>query len=99
MVISEFQKLVYETVKKIPFGQVLSYKQVAKSMGKPKSFRAVGNALNKNPFAPKVPCHRVIRSDGKVGGFVSGQAVKIKLLKKEGIIIKNNKIINLKNIK
>ena len=57
-----------------------------------KAYRAVGTALNKNPFAPRVPCHRVVNSNGFVGQFAKGINTKIKLLKKEGIKIKNNKI-------
>ena len=57
-----------------------------------KAYRAVGNALNKNPYAPKVPCHRVIKTNGEVGGFASGTKNKIKLLEKEGIKINNSKI-------
>ncbi|HWA64450.1 MAG TPA: MGMT family protein, partial [Candidatus Paceibacterota bacterium] len=60
--------------------------QVAAAIGRPRAARAVGNALNKNPFAPEVPCHRVIRSDGSTGGFAFGRKKKIQLLKKEGAI-------------
>ena len=83
--LTEFQQKVYNVVKKIPKGQVLTYKEVAKLTGSPKAYRAVGNALNKNPFK-EVSCHRVIRSDGKVGGYARGTKVKIKLLKREGAI-------------
>lgn len=64
----------------------MTYKEVAMAIGLPKAYRAVGNALNKNPFAPKVPCHRVIRSDGTIGGFASGTKKKIELLKREKAI-------------
>lgn len=80
-----FQEKVYAVVKKIPKGQVLTYKEVAKKIGNPKAFRAVGNILNKN-FDPQVPCHRVIRSDGKLGGYNRGDKRKIELLKKEGYL-------------
>lgn len=80
-----FQEKVYGVVKKIPKGQVLTYKEVAKRIGNPKAFRAVGNILNKN-FDPQVPCHRVIRSDGKLGGYNRGDKRKIELLKKEGYL-------------
>lgn len=63
-----FHENVFKVVLKIPKGDVLTYKQVAKKAGRPKAHRAVGNALNKN-YDPKVPCHRVIRSDGKIGGY------------------------------
>jgi len=84
--ITDFQKRVYDVVSKIPKGSVLTYKEVAMRIGNPKSYRAVGNALNKNPFAPKVPCHRVIKSNGEVGGFAFGSNKKIQLLKEEGAI-------------
>ncbi len=80
-----FQKKVYEAVKRIPKGRVLTYKEVAKEIGRPKSFRAVGNVLNKN-YNSKIPCHRVIRSDGRIGGYNRGAEQKIKLLKKEKVI-------------
>ncbi len=83
-----FQEQVYEVVKKIPKGKVLSYKEVARKAGYPKAWRAVGNILNKNKSL-EIPCHRVIRSDMKIGGFVSGQKRKIELLKEEGVMIKN----------
>ena len=83
---TEFQKKVYNIVKKIPRGNVLTYKEVARLVGRPKAFRAVGNTLNKNPFAPTVPCHRVIRSDGRVGGYAKGTKTKIELLKRERAI-------------
>ena len=83
MEITKFQQKVYDFVKTIPKGKTTTYKEVAVAIGKPKAFRAVGNALNKNPFAPVVPCHRVIRSDGKIGGFVHGTRKKVKLLQNE----------------
>lgn len=82
---SPFQAKVFAVVKKIPKGKTLTYKEVAKKIGSPQSYRAVGNALNKNCFKD-VPCHRVIRSDGKIGGFNRGPQNKIKILKKEGFI-------------
>ncbi len=71
---------------KIPKGKVKSYKQVALSINRPRSARAVANACGKNPYAPKVPCHRVIRSDGSLGGYSGSGGIKTKkkLLKKEG---------------
>ena len=80
--ITFFQQKVYNVVKKIPKGKVLTYQQVAQKIGNPKSYRAVGNALNKNKN-PQVPCHRVIRSDGKIGGYNKGTDLKIKILRKE----------------
>ena len=66
-----FQKSVYEIVRRIPRGQTLTYKQVAERLGRPGAARAVGAALSKN-YDPKIPCHRVIRSDGKLGGYNRG---------------------------
>ena len=79
-----FQEKVFNVVRKIPPGKVLTYQQVAQKIGRPQSFRAVGNALNKN-MNPAIPCHRVIRSDGKAGGYNRGAKQKITLLKKEGL--------------
>jgi methylated-DNA-[protein]-cysteine S-methyltransferase len=81
-----FSEKVYAVVKKIPRGKTLTYKQVAEKSGNPKAFRAVGNILNKN-FDPNIPCHRVIRSDGKTGGYNRGALNKQKLLKKEKAIL------------
>lgn len=80
---SKFKDRVYEIVKRIPQGETLTYKKVAKLAGFPQAWRAVGNILNKNRN-PEIPCHRVIRSDGKVGGYNKGTKKKIALLKKEG---------------
>jgi O-6-methylguanine DNA methyltransferase len=78
-----FTEKVYAVVKTIPKGSVLTYKQVAQKTGNPKAYRAVGNILNKN-YDPKIPCHRVIRSDGRTGGYNRGEKVKAKRLKEEG---------------
>jgi O-6-methylguanine DNA methyltransferase len=86
MKITKFQESVYRVVKGIPKGKTMTYAQVAVAIGNPKAVRAVGNALNKNPFAPTVPCHRVIRSDGSIGGFASGSRNKKALLRKEGAL-------------
>ena len=82
---NKFQEKVYRVVKKIPRGKVLTYKEVAEKIGQPRAFRAVGRVLSKNKD-PKVPCHRVIRSDGKVGGYREGAEKKKALLKKEGAL-------------
>lgn len=79
-----FHDRVLAFVKKIPRGSVLTYKEVAKLCGSPKAFRAVGNILNKN-HDPKIPCHRVIRSDGKTGGYNRGAKQKRRLLRQEGV--------------
>lgn len=86
--ITFFQRKVYEVVKKIPLGKVLTYREVAKRIGYPKAYRAVGNALNKSAsWRTKIPCHRIIKSDGKIGGYSRGIKKKIVLLKEEGITI------------
>jgi len=84
--LTEFQKKVYRAILKIPLGEVRSYSWVAKKIGKPNCSRAIGNALNKNPFAPLVPCHRVVNSNGKLGGYRLGIKKKISLLSKEKYI-------------
>ncbi len=79
----KFSEKVYSVVKQIPKGSVMTYQEVAKQAGSPGAYRAVGNILNKN-YDPAVPCHRVIRSDGKLGGYNRGSDEKKKILKKEG---------------
>ena len=80
-----FKAKVLAVVAKIPKGRVLTYKEVARRAGRPRAYRAVGNILNKN-YDPKIPCHRVIRSDGTVGGYNWGVKKKTELLKGEGAI-------------
>ena len=84
---TKFQLKVWAYLSKIPRGSIKTYSQVAKAIGKPLAARAVANAIGKNPCAPKIPCHRVIRSDGSFGGYSGEGGVKTKryLLKKEGI--------------
>ena len=81
-----FQILVWKEIEKIPYGETRTYKELALTIGRPKSARAVANACGKNPYAPTIPCHRVIRSDGKLGGYSGkgGINTKKKLLKLEG---------------
>jgi len=80
-----FKEKVIKIVKKIPRGKVLTYKEVAEKAGKPRAWRAVGNILAKNKN-PTIPCHRVIRSDGEIGGYNKGRRKKRELLKKEGYL-------------
>lgn len=80
-----FKEKVYYIVSQIPRGQVLTYQQVAQKIGQPRAYRAVGNTLNKNR-SRQVPCHRVIRSNGQIGGYQRGSQLKEKLLKKEKAI-------------
>ena len=86
-----FAERVYAVTKKIPKGKVSTYRDIAHAL-KSKAYRAVGSALNKNPYAPRVPCHRVVNASGFIGGFASGSKKKVRLLRQEGIIITNNKI-------
>ena len=86
---TKFQLKVWAYIKKIPRGSVKTYSQVAKGIGKPLAVRAAANAIGKNPCSPKIPCHRVIRSDGSLGGYSGKGGIKTKkmLLKKEGITL------------
>ena len=86
---TKFQIKVWKYLKKIPKGKVKTYKEVAIAINLPKAARAVANACARNPYAPNVPCHRVIRSDGSLGGFSApgGTKAKKKLLKKEGFLL------------
>jgi methylated-DNA-[protein]-cysteine S-methyltransferase len=88
----DFNSKCYSILRKVPSGKVTTYGAIAKAVGIPKSARAVGNAMNKNPYSPEVPCHRVVRSDGKVGGFAFGTAKKIEMLKKEGVEIADGRV-------
>jgi len=81
--LTDFQKAVYRAVLEIPLGETRTYAWVARRAGSPKSARAVGNALHKNPYAPYVPCHRVIACDGSLGGYSGGLKKKKALLEKE----------------
>ena len=86
---TKFQLKVWNYLKKIPRGKVKTYSEVAKSIGKPLAVRAVANAIGKNPLPPQIPCHRVIRSDGSLGGYSGKGGIKTKrlLLKKEGVTL------------
>ena len=86
---TDFQIQVWKVISKIPKGRVKTYKELAKAIGKPKASRAVANACGKNPLPIKIPCHRVIRSDGGLGGYSGkgGIKTKKKLLKSEGVSI------------
>ena len=86
---TKFQVKVWRYLQKIPVGNIKTYLEVAKAIGKPLAVRAVANAIAKNPYPPQIPCHRVIRSDGSLGGYSckGGRKTKKELLKKEGIIV------------
>ena len=84
--LTPFQVKVLLTVSRVPRGKTVTYKQLARMSGYPNSYRAVGTALNKNPFPVTIPCHRVIRSDGDIGDYFYGRKKKMELLKSEGAI-------------
>lgn len=77
---TDFQQSVWQELIKIPYGETRTYKDIAEKINNPRATRAVGSAIGKNPFLIIIPCHRVIRSDGKMGGFAYGLDVKEKLL-------------------
>lgn len=87
----QFDQSCYSVLKRVPRGRVTTYRQIAEALGT-KAYRAVGGAMRRNRNAPKVPCHRVVRSDGGVGGYSKGQREKIRLLRMEGVIVKNNRV-------
>ena len=84
-----FNEKCYEVLRKVPRGKVTTYKEIARVLGS-KGYRAVGNAMNKNRNKD-VPCHRVVSSNGKIGGFAFGATNKIKILKKESVEVKNGR--------
>jgi deoxyribonuclease V len=94
----EFAEYFYTLVKQIPEGKVSTYGSLARALGDIRASRAVGRMLNENPHAPIVPCHRVVMSDGSLGGFGTGVENKIKLLKKEGVKVKAGNIIDFNEV-
>ncbi len=95
---TEFEKAVLVTTFKIPQGKVSTYGRIAKRIGRPRAYRAVGNALHKNPLAPIVPCHRVVKADGSFGGDKEAAASRRNLLQKEGIPIEEGRVKMHKDI-
>ena len=91
-----FNKRCYQKLALIPKGMISTYSEIAKSLDS-NAYRAVGNAMAKNPHSVSVPCHRIIKSDGTLGGYALGISKKIQLLKKEGIKIKNNKVVDFES--
>ncbi len=89
---TEFEKKVLVTTFKIPKGKISTYKRIAEKVGRPRAYRAVATALRKNPLHPIVPCHRVVRSDGRFGGEENRAEGRKKLVEEEGIPIENGKI-------
>lgn len=96
---TKFQQMCYKTLKdKVPAGKVITYGGLAKLINHPTACQAVGSAMSKNPFAPEVPCHRVVKSNGELGGFTDDVSVKIKRLQKEGVLVENGRVVDFKNI-
>jgi len=99
-----FNESIYSALKRVPKGRVTTYKILAEAIGT-KAYRAVGQAMRRNPYAPKVPCHRCVSSDGSIGGFAGSKSPgskeikrKINLLRQEGIRVKGNKILNFRKL-
>ena len=88
---------IYKKLLQVPKGQITTYGELAKAVGLKNGQRAVGKMMNKNPYPVIIPCHRVVMSTGKIGGYAYGENVKTKMLNDEGIEIQNGEIIDLKN--
>lgn len=102
MAVTAFQQKIYDALRRVPKGQVTTYKYLAHAIGS-KAYRAIGTAMKVNPFAPEVPCHRVVANDGSIGGFMghkTGETIdkKIQMLADEGVIVKNRKVVNFEKI-
>ena len=97
-----FDERVWKLMEEIPRGKVTTYGQIARKLNT-RAYRAVGNACRENPYAPRVPCHRVVRSDGTIGGFggkTSGKSVeeKAKLLREENVQVRNGRVVDFDNV-
>ena len=88
--------MVYKKLLEVPKGQITTYSQIAKAIGLKNRQRDIGRIMNKNPYPAIVPCHRVVNSNGKIGGYAYGRDIKKNMLKKEGIEIQNEKIQDFK---
>ena len=88
------EQMVYKKLLQVPKGQITTYGELAKAVGLKNGQRAIGRIMNKNPYPAIVPCHRVVNSNGKIGGFAYGIDVKTNMLTKEGIEIQNGKILD-----
>ena len=91
------EQKIYKKLLQVPKGQITTYGELAKAVGLKNGQRVVGKIMNKNPYPVIVPCHRVVMSTGKIGGYAYGEHIKTQLLNDEGIEIKNGKIIDLVN--
>jgi methylated-DNA-[protein]-cysteine S-methyltransferase len=88
---------IYKKLLEVPKGKITTYGELAKAIGFTNGQRAVGKIMNKNPYPVIIPCHRVVKSDGKVGGYAYGEQIKKNMLQKEGIKIKDDKILDWEN--
>ncbi len=91
------EQKIYKKLLEVPKGQITTYGELAKAVGLKNGQRVVGKIMNKNPYPVIIPCHRVVMSTGKIGGYAYGENIKTKLLNDEGIQIKNGKILDLEN--
>ena len=89
------QQKIYKKLLEVPKGRITNYDELAKAVGLKNGQRAVGKIMNKNPYPVIIPCHRVVMSTGKIGGYAYGEEIKINMLEKEGIKIKDGKILDL----
>lgn len=89
---NELEQRVYRELLKVPKGKVTTYGELARAAGIKNGQRAIGRIMNKNPFPVIIPCHRVVKSDGKIGGYFYGETVKTKMLSDEGVTVKNGRI-------
>ena len=97
-----FAQRVYDLLRQVPKGGVTTYKALAEAMGT-RAYRAIGQVLRRNPNAPVIPCHRVVKANGELGGFMGqkdGEILdsKIELLKQEGVMVVDNRILNFQDI-
>jgi len=89
---------IYKKLLEVPKGKITTYGDLAKAVGFANGQRAVGKIMNKNPYPVIIPCHRVVKSNGKIGGYAYGEEIKENMLKKEGIKIKDGKILDWENM-
>lgn len=87
-------KKIYKKLLEVPEGKITTYGELAKAVGFTNGQRAVGKFMNKNPYPVIIPCHRVVKADGKIGGYAYGEEIKTNMLKKEGIRVKDGKILD-----
>ncbi len=89
------EQKVYKKLLDVPKGKITTYSELSKAVGIKNGQRFIGNVMNKNPYPTIIPCHRVVKSDGSIGGYAYGEKVKTKMLTQEGVKIKNGKVIDL----